>query len=151
LLDGFHNNLIFFGAQNGDVFIFDLNTFKFLNFTITYKQIKHYLSETKILKNIPQTDSLISIRLDQTDYSRLFLVYPCIGMIIFNIEKQVIDECCSPFINININNYISGFDLNENSTKLLFSTSDGCLVIFKYQEKDKKFHLTQNLKSIINE
>ena len=87
---GFENNLIFFGALNGDIFIFDLIEFKFAQFNLSFKSVRNYLIENKIkLKNIPLNDSPIEIRLDNTDYNRLYIVYKSIGLFILNIQVKL--------------------------------------------------------------
>ena len=84
---GFENNIIFLGTANGDLFIFDLNDFKFLQLNFNFKSIKNYLSNNKIkIKTLLQTDTIIGVRLDQTDYSRIFLVYSNFGLFVLNLQ-----------------------------------------------------------------
>ena len=86
---GFENNLIFFGALNGDVYIFDLIQFKFTQYTFSFKCIKKYFLDNNIKnKIIGQTERIICIRLDATDYSRLFIVYANLGLFILNLQVK---------------------------------------------------------------
>jgi hypothetical protein len=88
---GFENNLGFLGTENGDLFIIELTEFKFLQFNFNFKSIKKYLSDNKIkLKTFIQSDTLFTIRLDQTDYSKLFLIYPHFGLFILNLQVNLI-------------------------------------------------------------
>lgn len=84
---GFDNNLVFIGALNGDMFILDINEFKFSQYSLNIKCVKNYLNEKKIkLRTIANTDHIISIKLDNTDYSRLYIVYANLGLFIVNIK-----------------------------------------------------------------
>ncbi len=87
----FENNLAFLGTDNGELFILELTEFKFLQFNFNFKSIKKYLSDNKIkLKTFIQSDTLLTIRLDQTDYSKLFLIYPHFGLFILNLQVILI-------------------------------------------------------------
>lgn len=151
--EAFKNSLAFFGTDIGDLFVFDLSEYKFLLFNFNFKSIKRYLSDNKIkIKTFTQSDIILSIRLDQTDYSKLYLVYPHFGLFILNlqvnlinIKKQIIEEYYSPFTT-SINAVITSFDINNDSSKIIFGTNDGLITIFKYSEKEKRFILNNTIK-----
>jgi phage pi2 protein 07 len=88
--EGYLNNFIFFGSQNGDTHIFNLDKLKFQNFSIKSNDIKTYSKKNKIRTQI--YSDLITVKkiiLHPRDFNLKFIFIDNLGIIVYDLEVKI--------------------------------------------------------------
>ncbi len=83
---------MFFGSQNGDTHVFNLEKLKFENFSIKSIDIKNFAKKNKInFQNFSDLNTVKKIILHPRDFNIIFIIINNIGIILYDLEVNILN------------------------------------------------------------